>query len=119
MKTIGNFLWFLCGGLVSGLSWLLAGVLWCVSVVGIPIGLQCFKIARLCFFPFKKTVIPGGGFGSLILNLIWISTTGLFLASESAAMGLFCYATIVGIPFGKQHFKIAQLALSPFGSQLV
>ena len=119
MKTLGNFLWFICGGLLSGLSWALAGILWCVSIVGIPVGIQCFKISRLCFFPFEKAVIPAGGFGSMLLNLIWIATTGLALATESATMGLLCCATIVGIPFGKQHFKIAQLALSPFGTRLV
>ena len=61
MKTIGNILWFLFGGLIGGLSWVLAGCLWCVTIVGIPVGLQCFKFASLAFFPFGKEVVYGGG----------------------------------------------------------
>ena len=71
MGCLGNILWFLFGGAISGLSWCLTGCLWCITIVGIPVGVQCFKLASLSFFPFGKEVIYGGGAGSLILNIIW------------------------------------------------
>lgn len=116
MGCLGNVLWFICGGLISGLSWGLAGCLWCVTIVGIPVGLQCFKFASLSFFPFGKDVNYGGGAGSLLLNIIWLLVSGIPLALEHAVMGIIMCVTIIGIPFGLQHFKIAQLALMPFGA---
>ena len=80
MNLIGNILWCLLGGLVSALSWFFAGLLWCITIVGIPVGLQCFKFASLSLFPFGKEVVYGGGAGSLLLNIIWLLVTGLPLA---------------------------------------
>lgn len=119
MSIIGNILWFVFGGAISGLSWCLAGVLWCISIVGIPVGLQCFKIAGLTFFPFGKEVIYGGGAGSLLLNVFWIILSGLPLALEHLVFGAILCVTIVGIPFGLQQFKLAKLALMPFGAAVV
>lgn len=119
MSILGNILWFVFGGAISGLSWCLAGVLWCVSIVGIPVGLQCFKIAGLTFFPFGKEVIYGGGAGSLLLNVFWIILSGLPLALEHLVFGAILCVTIVGIPFGLQQFKLAKLALMPFGAAVV
>lgn len=119
MSILGNILWFIFGGAISGLSWCLAGVLWCVSIVGIPVGLQCFKIAGLTFFPFGKEVIYGGGAGSLLLNVFWIILSGLPLALEHLVFGAILCVTIVGIPFGLQQFKLAKLALMPFGAAVV
>ena len=116
MSILGNILWFVFGGAISGLSWCLAGVLWCISIVGIPVGLQCFKIAGLTFFPFGKEVIYGGGAGSLLLNVLWIILSGLPLALEHLVFGAILCVTIVGIPFGLQQFKLAKLALVPFGA---
>lgn len=116
MSCLGNILWFIFGGLISGLSWALIGCLWCLTIVGIPIGIQCFKFASLAFFPFSKKVIYGGGAGSLLLNIIWLLLSGIWLAVESAVLGVVLCATIVGIPFGLQHFKLAKLALMPFGA---
>lgn len=118
MGCLGNILWFLFGGAVSGLSWCLIGALWCLTVVGIPIGLQCFKFATLCFFPFGKDVHYGGGAGSFILNVIWIITSGIPLCIEHLTLGGILCISIVGIPFGLQHFKLAKLALMPFGSSI-
>ena len=118
MGCLGNILWFIFGGCISGLSWLLAGCLWCVTIVGIPVGIQCFKIAGLSFFPFGKEVVYGGGAGSLILNMIWILASGLILALESVILGCMLCVTVVGIPFGLQHFKLAKLALMPFGAMI-
>ena len=116
MSCLGNVLWFLFGGLISGLSWCLAGVLWCITIVGIPVGVQCFKFAGLSFFPFGKEVRYGGGAGSMLLNIIWLLLSGLPLALEFSICGIVLCITIIGIPFGKQMFKLAKLALFPFGS---
>lgn len=119
MGCLGNVLWFIFGGFLSGLSWLLAGILWCVTIVGIPVGMQCFKFASLSFFPFGKEIRYGGGAGSLLLNILWLVLSGLPLALESAVLGCLLCVTIVGIPFGLQHFKIAKLALMPFGAGII
>ena len=119
MSILGNILWFICGGLLSGLSWVLAGCLWCISIIGIPIGLQCFKFAGLAFFPFGKEVVYGGGAVSLIANIIWLIVSGIPMAVGNAVAGLICCRTIIGIPFGKQFFKIAKLSLMPFGAEVI
>jgi len=118
LGCLGNFLWFLFGGLWMGLSWWLAGLVWCVSIIGIPWGVQCFKFAKLAFFPFGKEVELGGGGGSLLLNILWLLISGLALALEAAMLGVFFCVTIVGIPFGMQCFKLAKLSLMPFGAQV-
>lgn len=119
MGCLGNFLWFIFGGFISGLSWCFAGVLWCITIVGIPVGMQCFKFASLSFFPFGKEVRYGGGAASLLLNILWLVLSGLPLALESAVLGCLLCITIIGIPFGLQQFKIAKLALMPFGAEIV
>lgn len=118
MGCLGNVLWFVFGGVFSGLSWCLAGLLWCITIVGIPVGMQCFKFASLSFFPFGKEVRYGGGAGSLLLNIIWLIVSGVPLALEHAAFGALLCITVIGIPFGLQHFKLAQLALMPFGADV-
>lgn len=118
MSCLGNVLWFIFGGFISGLSWGLVGVLWCITIVGIPVGVQCFKFAGLSFFPFGKEVQYGGGAGSLLLNIVWLLLSGLPLALEFAVLGVIFCVTIIGIPFGLQMFKLAKLALMPFGSQI-
>lgn len=118
MGCLGNILWFICGGFISGMTWLLSGLLWCITIVGIPVGIQCFKFAGLSFFPFGKEVNYGGGMGSLLVNIIWIIVTGIPLALEHAVFGVIMCITIIGIPFGLQHFKLAKLALMPFGTRV-
>lgn len=119
MGCLGNVIWFVCGGVLGGLSWLLAGCLWCITIIGIPVGLQCFKIASLSFFPFGKEVRYGGGAGSFILNVVWLIASGFWLAVEHLVFGALLCVTIVGIPFGLQHFKLAKLALMPFGADVI
>ena len=118
MGCLGNVLWFIFGGCIIGLSWLLTGCLWCITIIGIPVGLQCFKFASLSFFPFGKEVVYGGGAGSFLLNIIWLVVSGLPLAIESVVIGALLCMTVVGIPFGLQQFKLAKLALMPFGSEI-
>jgi uncharacterized membrane protein YccF (DUF307 family) len=119
MSCLGNVLWFIFGGIFSGLSWLIAGLLWCITIVGIPVGIQCFKFMELSFFPFGKQVVYGGGVGSLLLNILWIIFSGIPLAVGHSIAGCIFCITIIGIPFGLQFFKIAKLALMPFGAQIV
>lgn len=118
MGCLGNCLWFIFGGAVSGICWCLAGCLWCITIVGVPIGLQCFKFASLSFFPFGKEVVYGGGAGSLVLNIIWLIVTGVPMAVEHLVTGLILCCTIIGIPFGLQQFKLAKLAIMPFGATI-
>ncbi len=118
MGCLGNILWFLCGGVISGLSWLVLGILWCITIIGIPIGVQCFKFAGLSFFPFGKDVQYGGGAGSFLLNIVWLLVTGIPMALEHLTFGVALCVTIIGIPFGLQHFKLAKLALMPFGTEV-
>lgn len=118
MRFLGNVLWFVFGGFLSGLAWIVAGLLWCITVVGIPIGVQCFKFAGLSFCPFGKEVIYDGGAVSLIANIIWIVVSGIPMAIGNAIAGCLWCITIVGIPFGKQFFKIARLSLMPFGARV-
>ena len=118
MKFLGNVLWFIFGGVVSGLTWWIVGCLWCITIIGIPIGRQCFKIAGLSFFPFGKEVIYGGGAASLIANIFWLILTGIPMAVANAAWGCVLCVTIIGIPFGKQFFKLAKLSLMPFGATI-
>ena len=118
MSLLGNLLWLVFGGLAMSLSYLVLGLAYCVTIIGIPIGLQLFKLARLSLFPFGSEVTIGAeasGCLSLLLNLLWIVFGGLEMALTHAVIGLLFCITIVGIPFGMQHFKLARLALTPFG----
>ncbi len=119
MRMLGNLIWFIFGGCIGGIGWFLAGVIWCITIIGIPIGLQCFKLATLSFFLFGKEVIYSDSGTSLIINIIWLIISGLPLAIAHVISGLILYITIIGIPFGKQSFKLAKLALMPFGTRIV
>ena len=115
MNWLGNIIWFLW----QGISWLVAGVLWSITIVGIPIGRQCFKFASLAFFPFGKDVNYGGGAMSAIANILWLLISGIPLALVALLNGLLLCCTIIGIPFGVQCFKMAKLALMPFGATVM
>ena len=119
MGCLGNTLWFMFCRLWQVLAWVLAGVLWCITIIGIPIGLQCFKLAELVFFPFGKEIQYGGGAFSVIANVFWIIFSGIPLALGAVINGALLCCTIIGIPFGRQCFKIAKLALTPFGAVVV
>ena len=118
MTILGNILWFIFGGFVSGIIWVLYGILWSITIVVIPIGAQCFKFAGLAFYPIGKEVSYGGGTVSLIANIIWLIVTGIPMAIGNAIWGCILCITIIGIPFGKQFFKIAKLSLMPFGATI-
>lgn len=118
MRFLGNILWFAVCGLWLALAWSIVGLLWCLTIVGIPVGTQCFKFAKLMLAPFGRTVIPGTGAASTLLNVLWLLFGGLEIAAGAISIGLFCCLTIVGIPFGTQCFKFAKLALFPFGARV-
>ena len=119
MRLLGNILWVIFGGLLSFLGWILTGCLWCITILGIPVGLQCFKLSSISLNPFGKEILYGGGAGSFILNVIWFLISGLWLALGNLLLGCILCITIVGIPFGLQFFKIARLAMAPFGAEVV
>ena len=119
MKLLGNIIWFLLGGFWGGLGWIGAGILWCITIIGIPISVQCFKFARLSFWPFGYELEYTGGTGSLVVNLIWLVFSGLPLALGHFFNGVLLLLTIIGIPFAAQSFKLARLALAPFGARIV
>lgn len=119
LNFIGNILWLLFGGIVLALLWALAGLLVCLTIIGIPFGLQCFKYANFVLWPFGRQVHIGQfGVGGLLGNLLWIIFLGWELCLSHLVTGLILYLTIIGIPFGLQHFKLAQLAILPFGATI-
>lgn len=122
MKVLGNIIWVLFGGLFLALEYFFAGIILCVTIIGIPFGIQVFKIAGLALWPFGKEVKnkpQGTGCLSTFMNVIWILIGGIWLALEHVFLGIIFFITIIGIPFGKQHFKLAAIALTPFGREIV
>ena len=116
MKFLGNLLWLIFGGLVTSFLWLVLGCLWCITIIGIPVGKQCFKFAKLSLVPFGKEIVYGGGTASVLLNILWLIFGGLEFAIGFFALGCVFCITIIGIPFGLQYFKFAKLSLMPFGA---
>ncbi len=116
MRIFLNILWIIFGGLLSALGWIGTGILYCITIIGIPVGLQCFKLSSISFNPFGKEIRYEGGAGSFILNVLWFLFGGLEMAIGNFLLGVLLCITIIGIPFGKQFFKIAGLSLRPFGA---
>lgn len=118
MNVLMNVIWFILGGFISFISWGFIGVLWCITIVGIPVGMQCFKFAKMGAAPFGKEIHFSDSGTSLLINIVWILLGGLALALEEVVLGVLFCITIIGIPFGLQHFKHAKLALLPFGARV-
>ena len=119
MSLLLNIVWFILGGFISWLSWIVLGVLWSITIIGLPIGRQCFKFATMAAAPFGKDIQFSDNGGSLLLNIIWIVFGGFVMAIEEVTLGIALCLTIVGIPFGLQHFKHAKLALLPVGARII
>ncbi len=118
MKILGNLIWLLFGGIVIAIEYCVASILLCVTIIGIPFGIQTFKLASLALWPFGRTAVytaHSTGCLSTFMNLLWILVGGIWIAVSHLAFGLVLCITIIGIPFGLQHFKLASLALTPFG----
>ena len=129
MRAIGNFFWFILGGVVMGLAWWIVGIIAFITVVGIPWGKACFVIGQFSFFPFGREAISraelnqrediGTGIMGAIGNIIWFVFAGVWLAIGHIMSALACFVTIIGIPFGIQHLKLAVIALAPIGQTIV
>jgi len=119
MGCLGNILWFIFGGFIHSLGWLIIGLLWCITIIGIPVGIQCFKLAQLQFAPFGKEVITvNNDAGRFLLNIIWLLFGGLAMALANLLSAFFLAITIIGIPFAMQAIKLAKLSLMPFGKEI-
>lgn len=118
MKVIGNFLWFITFGLIEGLACVLVGIVMCLTLVGIPLGVAFFRIAGLAFFPFGKSVNTNYE-AHPVGNVVWLALGGSGMAVGSAITGGLLCATIIGIPFGIQFFKLMKLSALPYGAEIV
>jgi len=122
MKTLGNALWLIFGGFWLALGYVVSGVGMCLTIVGIPFGIQAFKLALFTLWPFGRKVVDdpdGGGCLSLGFNVLWLLLFGWGLFLGHIVSGLLLCITIIGIPFGIQAFKLSILSLWPFGKQIV
>ena len=129
MRTIGNLIWFIFGGVFMGLAWCFFGLLAFLSIVGIPWGRSCFVMAGFSFFPFGKEAIARdeltlsedigtGGLG-MLGNIIWFIFAGFWLALGHVLSAIACFITIIGIPFSLQHLKLASISIAPVGKTVV
>ena len=122
MRTLGNIIWIVFGGFMMAVEYFVAGFALCCTIIGIPFGLQVFKIGILALLPFGQTsVVEGGSRGCLaiFMNVIWVLFAGIGIALSHLLWGLFFCITIIGIPFGRQHFKLMRVAMFPFGRTVV
>ena len=122
MSLIGNILWIvLAGGALLFLEYLIGGLLLCLTIIGIPFGIQCIKLSILALLPFGRSVVDeGGGSGclSVAMNILWILLGGIWIAATHLVFALLTAITIIGIPFARQHLKLAGLSLAPFGKRI-
>jgi len=121
MSTLGNLIWLIFGGLIAALGYIIAGLLLCVTIVGIPFGMQSVKIGIATLTPFGKEVVENDNANStlrVLFNIIWLVLFGWEIALAHLLSALILFITIIGIPFGKQHIKLVPLALFPFGREL-
>lgn len=117
MTTLGNIIWVIFGGLITAALYIVAGLLMCITIIGIPFGVKLMKLGMLSFLPFGKeiTTDPQSGCLSFGFNILWILGGWWEIALVHAFFGLIFFITIIGIPFAKMHFRIAEYALLPFG----
>ena len=121
MNFIGNVLWFILGGFLVALIYFVVGLLMCLTIVGIPFGVQLFKLGIYALWPFGHELVNGPnepGCLSTVMNLLWILLGWWGIATIHLVCGLICCVTIIGIPWGLQHFKMAIGSIFPFGKQI-
>jgi len=121
MNLLLNVIWLIFGGFIVVIAYLLGGLLLCLTIIGIPFGVQCFKLAGLAVAPFGREIRekePPGGAVAVIMNIIWIILPGLELAVFHLLMALVFAITIIGLPLAAQHLKMTRLALLPFGFEV-
>ena len=118
MNLLLNLIWLILGGFIVVLAYLLGGIVMCITIIGIPFGFQCFKLAGLALAPFGREIYetePPGGALAVILNILWLVLVGLGLAVFHLVIALALGVTIIGLPLAMQHLKMTRLALLPFG----
>jgi uncharacterized membrane protein YccF (DUF307 family) len=121
MNLLGNIIWLIFGGIFIALEYFVASIILFVSIIGIPFGIQTLKMAGLALYPFgRETRVRANSSGCLytLFNIIWLFTGGLLICLSHIFWGVILAITIIGIPFAKQHFKLASLALTPFGRDI-
>jgi uncharacterized membrane protein YccF (DUF307 family) len=121
MSLIGNIVWFVFGGFIAALGYFIAGAVLCITIVGIPFGLQSFKIGVSVLAPFGKEVVEGDHANSplrIVFNILWVVLFGWELALNHLVFALLLGITIIGIPFAVQHLKLIPLSLVPFGRHM-
>ncbi|PVX50856.1 uncharacterized membrane protein YccF (DUF307 family) [Balneicella halophila] len=122
MKLLGNIIWFLLGGILVAIEYFVASLIMFITIIGIPFGFQTMKLAGVALWPFNKKVImteKATGCLAIIMNIIWLVVGGVWIALTHLIFALIFYITIIGIPFGNQHMKLAGLALTPFGRKII
>jgi uncharacterized membrane protein YccF (DUF307 family) len=122
MNFIGNLIWLVFGGFIAALGYIVGGFVLCLTIIGIPFGLQCFKIAGLVLWPFGRRVVAterSTGCLSVFCNIIWLLCGGLYTALVHLLFAALLFITIIGIPFARQHLKLMELSLMPFGRQVI
>jgi len=122
MKILGNLIWFILGGVVIAVEYLIGSIALIVTIIGIPFGLQTLKMASLAIWPFgrdSRVHTRASGCLYVLMNVIWLLFGGIWIALTHALLGMVLCITIIGIPFGLQHFKLTSLALTPFGRDIV
>lgn len=122
MSLLMNILWLLLGGIFTAVEYIIASLGMMITIIGIPFGLQTLKLSLLALCPFGKEIHSSpqaGGCLSIIMNILWILLGGIWISLSHLVFGIVLCITIIGIPFGKQHFKLAGLALTPFGKHIV
>ena len=122
MNLLGNIIWLIFGGLIVAFEYLVSSILLILTIIGIPFGLQTLKLAGLALWPFEKDTLvteQSSGCLSTLMNVIWILCGGIWICLTHIVFGIILGITIIGIPFAKQHFKLATLALTPFGREII
>ena len=122
MNFFGNIIWLVFGGFFAAAGYFIGGILLCLTIIGMPWGIQCFKLAGLVLWPFGKNVVSESnntGCLAVLCNIIWILCGGWYTAFIHIVMGIILFITIIGIPWGKQHFKLIEVSLKPFGKRIV
>jgi uncharacterized membrane protein YccF (DUF307 family) len=121
MKFLGNIIWIIFGGFIISFQYVVGSIVLMITIIGIPFGLQTLKLAMLALWPFGSKVTDSsnsGGCLSVIMNVLWILCGGIWICITHLVFGLLFCITIIGIPFGMQHFKLAGLSLTPFGKSI-
>ena len=122
MKILGNLVWLIFGGIIIAIEYFIGSLILFITIIGIPFGLQTLKMGALALWPFgRDTRVHERASGCLyiIMNVLWLICGGIWIAITHAFFGVLLCITIIGIPFGLQHFKLTAIAINPFGRDIV